>query len=139
MIQASDADDRVHLRNLVKNLRPVTLRKASRHNDGTQRTVLFEPCDIEDIFNRFIFRALNKRTGIDDDHIRLDILRRDFIARRYQLCQHHLGIHQILGAAERNESDFDFLVFFHKPINLLFYTVVYIILYIRILSDYAFV
>ena len=67
--------------------------------------MLFEPSDVENVLDCFFLGTLDETAGIDHDDVRLGILGRDLIAFICEYFEHDLGIHQILGASERNKSD----------------------------------
>ena len=55
---------------------------------------------------RFLFGAVEKAAGVDDDEIGAIMLASQLIAFRAQPRDDALGIHQRLGASERNKADF---------------------------------
>ena len=105
VVDAAYAQYGVHLRQFFKNLLPVAFRQASRDNDRLQMPVLFQPGDIQDIVNGFFFCTLNKRAGIDDDNVCVNVLRCDLISRLHDFMEHDLGVKLIFGATQRNKSD----------------------------------
>ena len=50
--------------------------------------------------------AVEEAAGVDDDDVGAVVLARELVALRAQLRDDALGIHQRLGAAERNKADF---------------------------------
>jgi hypothetical protein len=48
---------------------------------------------IVNAFNAFLLGRFDKSAGVDNDHIRFDILRHDFVARLSQKLKHSFGIH----------------------------------------------
>ena len=55
---------------------------------------------------RFLLGAVEEATGVDDDDIGAIVLAREFIAFSAQPRDDPLGIHQRLGASQRNKADF---------------------------------
>ena len=60
---------------------------------------------LEDRFDRFLLRGVDKRAGIDDEDIRFVRVGRDLHSMRGHAAEHDLGVDQILGAAEGDERD----------------------------------
>src|ERR1700722_6365883 len=74
---------------------------AARHNHLAIRGHRFA-----DRTERFLLGAVEKAAGVDDDEVGAIVLARQFIAFRAQPCDDALGIHQRLGATQRNKTDF---------------------------------
>lgn len=106
VVQTADAEHRVHLGEFGEDFLAVAFRQASGNDDRLQVSVLFEPCDVENVVYGFFFRAFDEGAGIDDDDIRFGVLGGDFVSRLDDLVKHDLGIQLVLGATEGNKTDF---------------------------------
>ena len=105
-MNASDTQQRVDLGQFLEDLLAVSLGNTARDDDRLQIVVLFQPGNIQNVVDRLLLGALDKRTGIDDHNIRLRLLGRDLISRLQNLMQHNLCIQLILGTTQRHKSDF---------------------------------
>ena len=92
---------------LLQYLFAVALGQASRNHDAAQGMIFLQPSDVENVVDGLLFGALDKRAGIDDDDVGVDVLRNDFEAFRGKLGEHNLRIDKILRTAERDKSNFD--------------------------------
>ena len=59
----------------------------------------------EDRVHALLLRGVNERAGVDDDGVGLRGVVGDFDAVLQQRAEHDFGVHEILGAAERNQAD----------------------------------
>jgi hypothetical protein len=62
---------------------------------------------LEDVADGFLLGGVDEGAGVDDDHVGLFGLRNDLHARLMKMPDHDLAIDEILGATERDETDFD--------------------------------
>ena len=84
-VNAADTQQGVHLRHLLEYLLAVAFRQTARHDNTLEMAILLEPRDVQDIVHRFLARAFDKGAGVDDDDIRIDVLRCDLISGFHHL------------------------------------------------------
>jgi len=64
-----------------------------------------DPGGFEDGVHALLLRGVNERAGVDDDGVGRRGVVGDFHAAFEQRAEHDFGVHQIFGAAERNQAD----------------------------------
>ena len=100
----ADADNSICLCEQLRRLFFIALGETSGEDDLFQRAVFFQRTQFQDGLNGFFFGGLNESAGVDNGNFRLAGLCHKLIAVRTQLCQHTLGIYQILGTSQRNHA-----------------------------------
>ena len=100
----ADADDSICLCEQLRRLFFIALGETSGEDDLFQRAVFFQRTQFQDGLNGFFFGGLNESAGVDNGNFRLAGLCHKLIAVRTQLCQHTLGIYQILGTSQRDHA-----------------------------------
>ena len=86
------AEYAVDLGHLLQKLLAIAFGQATRDHDAAEGVVFLQPGDVEDVVNRLLLGAFDKRAGIDDDHVRVDVLGDDLEALCGELCEHDLRI-----------------------------------------------
>ena len=109
--ETSNANKGFYLGHLFHHLVAITLNKAACCYDMFTFSVLFQRFRIKNTFNRFLLCALNKAAGVNNYDLRLLFIRGDFKAPCVKIMEHYLGVHKILGAAERYKSNLCHLSF----------------------------
>ena len=106
VVDTAHAQEGVHLGELLENLLAVALGETARDDDTLEGAVLLEPGLVQDVVDGLLLGALDEGAGgIDDDDVRVDILRGELVARGHHLVEHDLGVQLVLGTAEGDESD----------------------------------
>ena len=101
-----NAHEGVHLGHEFGKFVAKTLREAAGNDDGLATPAGIAQFDrFEDGVHAFFLRGINERTGVHDDGIGLRGVIGDFDAAFHERAEHDLGIHEIFGAAERNQAD----------------------------------
>ena len=101
-----DAHERVHLRHERGQVVAKALREAAGDDERLAAvTRLADLRGFEDGIHAFLLRGVDERAGVDDDGVRLGGVIDDFDAGFQQRAEHDFGVHQVLGAAEGDESD----------------------------------
>ena len=101
-----DAHEGVHFRHEFWQFIAKPLRKAARNNN--RLAAIFRLPKLNGFKNRvhaFFLGRIDEGTGVDDDGIGLSGVVGDFNAGFKQGTEHDFGIHQIFGAAQRNQPD----------------------------------
>ena len=101
-----NAHERVHFGQELGQFVAETLRQAAGNDEAWPR--LFAVADLggfEDGVHAFLLRGVNERAGVDDDGVGLRGVVGDFHAAFQERAEHDFGVHQIFGAAERNQAD----------------------------------
>ena len=104
-MDTAHAEKGVHLGQLLQDLLTVALGQTAGDDDALQGAVLLKPGLVQDVVDGLLLGALNEGAGVDDDDVRVDILRGQLVARGHHLMEHDLGIQLVLGTAKGNESD----------------------------------
>ena len=63
--------------------------------------------DLEDVADRLLLGRVDERAGVDDDDVRLLGVGNDLHAGLVEVAHHYLAVHEVLGAAKRDEADLD--------------------------------
>ena len=100
------AKQRVDLGNLLPQLIAIPLRQAPRHHEPARRRRLLQLGHLENRVDGLLLRAVDERTGIHDDDIRVGRMRRQLVSRLPGKTEHDLAVDEVLGAAEGNQTDF---------------------------------
>ena len=101
-----NAHERVHFRHEFGQFVAEPLRQAAGNNDRLAPPVrVAQFHGFENGIHALLLRGVNERAGVDDDGIGLRGVIGDFDAAFQQGAEHDFGVHQILGAAERNQAD----------------------------------
>ena len=77
---------------------PVTIRRLAR-------AVLLVLRHLEDRVDRLLLGGVDERAGVHDEHVGFGRVARQLVARLLRQAEHHLGVDEVLGAAEGNETD----------------------------------
>ena len=82
------------------------LRQAAGDDDRLAAVSGAAQCGgLEDGVHAFLLGRINKGAGVDDDHVGLGGIIGDLDAVLQEGAEHDLGVHEVLGAAERNHAD----------------------------------
>ena len=100
------AEHGVDLRDLGAQFVAVTLGKAPGHDQAAARAILLVPRHLQDRVNRLLFRRVDEGAGIDDEHVGRGLVLDELVPSLARQSEHHLGVDEILGAAEGHESNF---------------------------------
>ena len=95
-VDAAHAEDGVDLGELAEDLLAVAFGEASGDDDPAQGVVIFEPAEVEDVVDGFLFRAFDERAGVHDHDIRLGLVRGDLITLVHEMPEHDLRVAQVL-------------------------------------------
>ena len=98
----------VNFRQLFIQLFPIPLGETAGDNDGFQTALLvaFDFAELQNIFNGLGFGIVNEAAGVDNDGVGFVQIRRQGIPRFVQQVEHLLAVHQVFGAAERDQPEF---------------------------------
>ena len=99
------AEHRVDLRNLRLQLVAIALAEAAGHDQPLAGAGLLELRELENGVDRFLFRRIDERAGIDDEDVGFGRVRRQRVAALLREPHHHLGVDEVLRTAERDETD----------------------------------
>ena len=93
----------VHFRNHLRQFLRITLRQAAENENTGDLSPVLPVNRIEDSRNRLLLCIVDKGTGIQHDRIArlIAVFGKDFKRSRLQLPHKVLGIHTVLGTAER--------------------------------------
>ena len=101
-----NAHERVHFGQEPGQFIAKPLRQATGNNETL--AAIFRGADLggfEDGVHALLLRGVNERAGVDNDGVGLRGVVGDFHAVLEQRAEHDFGVHQIFGAAERNQAD----------------------------------
>ena len=101
-----NAHERVHFGQQFRQFVAEPLRQAAGNDEAL--AAIFRGADLggfEDGVHALLLRGVNERAGVDDDGVGLRGVVGDFHAVLEQRAEHDFGVHQIFGAAERNQAD----------------------------------
>ena len=94
----------IDLGDLLRDLVGVALREAAGHHELLRAAVLVLR-HLEDGVDALLLGRIDERARVHDDHVGVARLGRDLVPRLLGEPQHHLAIDEVLGAAERNQTD----------------------------------
>ena len=99
------ADDRVHFRHLLEDLRSKALHQAARHDQFFRCAKFLVLRHFQNGVHRFFLRRLNKAARIDHQHFGFVRARRQLVPFARKNTHHHLAVHEVLRASQADESD----------------------------------
>ena len=99
------AEHRVDLGNLRFQLVAITLAEAAGDDQPFAVAAFLEFRELENRVHRFLFRGIDEGARVDDDDVGVGRVRRQRVAALLGQPHHHLGVDEVLRAAERNETD----------------------------------
>ena len=102
------AEHRVDLRNLFFQLVAVALGQATGNDQTAARSVLLLLHHFENGVDRLLLRRVDERARVDDEDIGFAGISRELVSGLLRQPEHHLRIHEILRAAQGDET------YFHK-------------------------
>ncbi len=102
-----EADECIDFGHLACEFLGKTLRHAAAHDQllagfFAQAALLVR---VEDCVDGFLLRGVDERAGVDDEHVGLVGVGRDFHSVFQNAAEHDLGIDEVLRAAERDDAD----------------------------------
>ena len=101
-----NAHERVHFGQELGQFVAETLRQTAGNNQALAAIVRFADFGgFEDGVHAFLLRGVNEGAGVDDDGVGLRGVVGDFHAAFQERAEHDFGVHEIFGAAERNQAD----------------------------------
>ena len=104
--QLVGADHGVHFGNVAADLIAVALHQATRHHQSFEAAGLLELSHFENGLDRFLLGGVDETARVDDDDLGVLRIRSQLPAVRGELPHHDFGVHQILGAAQADKTDF---------------------------------
>ena len=105
VVDTAHAEKSIYLGELLEDLLAVALGETARDDDALEGAVLLEPGLVQDVVDGLLLGALDEGASVDDDDVRVDILRGQLVACGHHLVEHDLGVQLVLGTAEGDESD----------------------------------
>ncbi len=105
LLAPEDADDLIDLGHFIEQLGLFPFRQAAGHDDAADLALLFEAQHFADDGQRLLPGRLDKAAGVDDDHVGPLGLGDERVAGLGQGAQHSLGVNEVLGTAEADESE----------------------------------
>ena len=106
VIDLAGAEDRIDFGNLRPQFLAVALGKAAGDHQPARPAVRLVLGHLEDGVDRLLLGRVDERTRVHHQHVGLGGLARDLVPGTFGKPQHHLGIDEVLGAAEGNQSNF---------------------------------
>ena len=106
-LQLARADDRIDLGDVPADLVAVSLHQASGNDQPLRLTAMLELVlhHLEDGIHRLLLGGIDEATGVDDEDLSVLGARGQLTAGAVEQPHHHLGVNQVLRAAQRYESD----------------------------------
>ena len=99
------AQQRVYLRHLFAQRRPVALYQTARRHQQAATAVALVPGHFQQRINGLLLGRVDKTAGVHDDDVRVCRPVRYPVARLAQQMQHLFGIHAVFRTAQRNDPD----------------------------------
>ena len=99
------AEHGVDLRDLGAKLIAISLGQASGHDQSAAGAVLLPLRHLEDGVDRLLLGGVDERARVDHEHLGRRGILCELVARVPREPEHHLGIDEVLGTAERDETD----------------------------------
>src|SRR5258708_17036341 len=103
------AQEGIHFGEFFKNLIPVLLDEASRHDQFF--AFRFHLPSLQNGVDGLFFRSLDERAGVDNDGVGFRGIGYNLMAARFQYPRQVVGVSRVFGAAERHDG-----YFFHKSV-----------------------
>ena len=104
LFQFARTHNRVDFGNVLADLVAKALDQASCYDQFLCLAAGFVGGHFEDRIDRLLLGALDKRAGVDYDHVGVFRSAGQLRSCPRQQAHHHLAIHEILGAAQANEA-----------------------------------
>ena len=101
----AEADDVVNLRDGLAQRLPVALGEAPSDDQPPALAGLLEVGGLPDKIERFLLRLLDEAAGVDDDDLRVLNVGADDAAGLGDAPHEPLGIHEVLGATQADDTD----------------------------------
>ena len=102
----SCTDNSIRLGNLIKELLPVTLTEAARHNETAAASRFLVIRHAKNRCNGLFLRGLDECAGVDNQDIRLRRLIGDLNAMLPHNAEHDLRINEVLCTTETDKTRF---------------------------------
>src|ERR1035437_9240688 len=98
--------ERVHFGHEPGEFVAEPLRETAGNDDGLAAMIRLAQLDgFKNRVHALLLRGVNEGAGVDDEGVGLRSVIRDFDTALEQRAEHDFGVHEIFGAAERNEAD----------------------------------
>jgi len=85
---------------------PIAFRQAAGDHEPLTLARFLQFGHLENRVDRFLFRLVDERAGVDDQHVRVRRVAGELMAGLLGEPEHHLRIDEVLRAAEGNHSNF---------------------------------
>jgi hypothetical protein len=106
LLNFSRAEQRVDLRNLLPQLVAIALGEAAGDHEAPAPAIFFVLRHLEDGVDRLLLCLVDEGAGVHDEHVRVSGVARQLVAGIPSKAEHHLGVDEVLGTAEGDETDF---------------------------------
>jgi hypothetical protein len=105
-LQLVDADDGVHLRQLLPDVAVEALHQAAGDDQLLRAAHLFVLGHLEDGIDRFFLGGIDKTARVYDQDVGLIRMRRQLVPAGGKLPHHYFAVDKIFGTAQTDKSDF---------------------------------
>ena len=102
------AEDRIDLGDLLLQLGAVALGEAAGDDQAAAGAVLLVLRHLEDGVDRLLLGRIDERAGIHHEDVGVGRVVRQLVARLLRQPEHHLGIDEVFGTPQRDQSDFHY-------------------------------
>ena len=113
----SGAEDGVDLGNFPFQLFSIPFGQTAGHDQPAARAALLMLRHLEDGVDRLLLRLVDEGAGVDHDHLGVRRVGGQLVAVALSQTEHHFGVHQILRAAERYQTDFHIRLLRHPAFS----------------------
>ena len=105
LLHLVNAHEHIHLGHQLGQLVTITLRHAPGHDESLTPTRGFaQGAVLQNGIHRLLLCGVDEGTGVDDHRVGLGRIVDDLDAFSEERSEHDLGVHQVFGASEGNES-----------------------------------
>ena len=102
--------DCVDLRNLLSQFVAIPLGQAAGDDQSFAGARLLVLGHLEDGVDRLLLRFVDERAGVDDEHVGVGGIAGELMPLLLGEPEHHLGVDEVLRAAERDHSNLHSLI-----------------------------
>ena len=100
------SEHRIDFRNLRAQLVAIALGQAAGDDQSLAGAGLLVLGHLEDRVDRLLLGFVDERAGVDDEHVGVGGIAGELMPLFLGEPEHHLGVDEVLGAAERDHSNF---------------------------------
>ena len=100
------ADERIHFGHVVADVAAIALHQAAGDDQLLGAADFLVLGHFEDGIDGFLLGGIDEAAGVDHQHVGLVGMRRQLVPAGHKLAHHDFAIHEVLGTAQTDKTDF---------------------------------